>query len=67
MTVAATIVFDLFAKIFASVLLYIALDRVFRTRGLGPKPEETKAENGAGVAPRSPEQKTDVATPTPRL
>src|SRR5215475_10959239 len=29
-----------------------------RTRGLGPKPEETKAENGgSGVAPRSPERK----------
>jgi hypothetical protein len=27
--VAATIVFDLFANLFASVLLYIALDRVF--------------------------------------
>jgi len=27
--VAATIVFDLFANLFASVILYIALDRVF--------------------------------------
>ncbi len=27
--IAATIVFDLFANLFASVLLYIALDRVF--------------------------------------
>lgn len=26
---AATVVFDLFANLFASVLLYIALDRVF--------------------------------------
>jgi len=27
--VAATVIFDLFANLFASVLLYIALDRVF--------------------------------------
>jgi hypothetical protein len=27
--IAATVVFDLFANLFASVLLYIALDRVF--------------------------------------
>ncbi|HEU0174571.1 MAG TPA: penicillin-binding protein 2 [Blastocatellia bacterium] len=39
-----------------------------RTRGLGPKPAETKAENGgSGDASRSPERKPDIATPTPRL
>lgn len=32
--VAATVVFDLFANLFASVLLYIALDRVFN-KGVG--------------------------------
>jgi penicillin-binding protein 2 len=37
-----------------------------RTRGLGPKPEETKAENGgSGPGPRSPELKPDSGTPNP--
>jgi rod shape-determining protein MreD len=42
-SVAAAVVFDLFANLFASVLLYIALDRVFNNKGFDQKRRRMEA------------------------